>query len=465
MARMLFAGLVLFLAFPIRAAVTVGFATGDITPTVGSDKPVYIAGYGQNRKATGVHDPLFVRVVVFESGGKKIALAALDVVGLQYPVVQRIRGNLADFTHILVASTHNHEGPDVIGLWGPSPRQSGVDPEYLAKVEQETVAAIRRADAARRPASASFGTANDSSLLRDSRQPIVYDDVARVLRIQDAETKRPLGIVMVFGCHPESLGSENTQITADFPHVTVKALEKAHGCPVVYFSGAVGGLMTTPREIIAKGKKYHEGNFEYCEVYGLAVARLAEKALRGAAPVDLEPFRVGVQPVALPLDNPAYHLMWYLGTLKRDAYRWSGNSFEVGEKATPGKPGKAALASEVNYVSLGDLDIVGIPGELYPELLFDRYQEPVDPAADFPDAPLEPAIVRQLPGRKLFYIGLANDEVGYIIPKRQWDWKPPYTYGSKDRHYGEVNSVGSEVAPILLQALAEAIKKAGTPSR
>jgi hypothetical protein len=55
-------------------------------------------------------------------------------------------------------------------------------------------------------------------------------------------------------------------------------------------------------------------------------------------------------------------------------------------------------------------------------------------------------------------IGLANDEVGYIIPKRQWDQKPPFAYEREKAQYGEVNSCGPEVAPILTQALADAVK-------
>ena len=35
------------------------------------------AGFGQNRKATGVHDPLMARAVVLMSGGRKIAVDAV----------------------------------------------------------------------------------------------------------------------------------------------------------------------------------------------------------------------------------------------------------------------------------------------------------------------------------------------------------------------------------------------------
>ena len=69
-------------------------------------------------------------------------------------------------------------------------------------------------------------------------------------------------------------------------------------------------------------------------------------------------------------------------------------------------------------------------------------QDPVDPAADFPDAPVEPSVMEILPGKNMILAGLANDELGYIVPKRQWDEKPPFAYGRKDSQYGEENSCG-----------------------
>ena len=52
-----------------------------------------------------------------------------------------------------------------------------------------------------------------------------------------------------------------------------------------------------------------------------------------------------------------------------------------------------------------------------------------------------------MPGRVKFLVGLANDEVGYIIPKSEWDDAAPWLYGAPERHYGEINSLGPETAP------------------
>ncbi len=59
-------------ASPAGPVVEVGFGESDITPRLGA-KPVYIAGYGQDRRATGVRDPLKARAFVLRGGGRKVA--------------------------------------------------------------------------------------------------------------------------------------------------------------------------------------------------------------------------------------------------------------------------------------------------------------------------------------------------------------------------------------------------------
>ncbi len=44
---------------------------------------------------------------------------------------------------------------------------------------------------------------------------------------------------------------------------------------------------------------------------------------------------------------------------------------------------------------------------------------------------------------------MANDELGYIIPKSEWDDEEPWLYGSEKELYGEENSLGPETAPII----------------
>lgn len=448
----------------------VGFAEADITPRIAADAPpVWLAGYGHGRRATGVHDPLFVRAVVLRDGEKRIALLSADVVGFMRGTTLRVREKLGEYDYVMLAATHSHEGPDTIGLWGRSPLVSGVDPKYLDLVIARCVEAVRAAEKHAAPVRAGYGTAKDESLLGDSRLPKVYDGVLRVLRLTRTRDNQTHGLLVQWNCHPEAMGSRNTQVTADFPWATVAALQKKHQCPVAYFTGPVGGLMAPPDDVVKDddGNTLHEGDFEYTRRYGLMVAGLADKAIAAAKPITLTPLRVSTKTVALPLTNPFYLAGWRAGIVDRDAFIWQGNANKPGI----GRAGRAvarnesldaatefAIKTEVGYLRLGELHVAAIPGEIYPELIYGNIQDPADPNADFPDAPKEKHLTAILPGDKALFFGLGNDEVGYIIPKRQWDAAAPYAYGRSRGQYGEINSVGPHVAPILMQALSEAVK-------
>ena len=160
------------------ADVEVGFGKADITPDLGRHA-VWMAGYGNNRRATGVHDSLWARAVVLREGASKLALVSVDLVGIQRPAVIEVRERLPGYEHILVASTHNHEGPDVIGLWGPSQLESGVDSAYVEFVVEQIVAAVKAAEATLTPAWAAYGTTEAPELLLDSRRLTNYPRPAR----------------------------------------------------------------------------------------------------------------------------------------------------------------------------------------------------------------------------------------------------------------------------------------------
>jgi hypothetical protein len=436
-----------------------GFGSADITPNL-DGKPVYIAGFGNNRKAVKVHDPLMARAVVFKAGKQKIALVSIDVVGFGYPNVLRIRKQLPDFTYVLVSSTHNHEGPDTIGLWGPDHSKSGVDQAYIDHIEAQIVTAVQDAEKATKRVTARIGTASDPELLHDGREPYIKHDELVALKFTEEGSDKPVGIVVQWNCHPETLDSKNTELSADFVGYTVNHLAEKHRCPVVYLTGTVGGLMTSLHVPIkdAQGKLLADGTFEKTETYGRAIGTLANRALAASKTLALEPIEIHSRAFFIPLDNKGYQVLRRIGVLKRDAFLWTGDPY----KAEPADPGEAkkrlALQTEVAWLHLGDLDIAAIPGEIYPELVLDKVQDPPDPGADFPDAPIEPAIYKQIRGPHRMIIGLANDEIGYIIPKRQWDEKPPYCYGRKSAQYGEINSVGPETAPILCKAFADLVR-------
>ena len=169
---------------------------------------------------------------------------------------------------------------------------------------------------------------------------------------------------------------------------------------------------------------------------------------------------VSAKPIAVPLVNPYYLLARSLGVIKREGRVWTGDFEKPGPRLTPKNAdgAKAAMITEVGYLRLGDLHVACIPGEIYPELVYGRIQEPVEANADFPGAPRERSVRDILPGKAMLLLGLANDEIGYLIPKRQWDQRPPFAYGRTKSQYGEIHSVGPDAAPIILKALENRVR-------
>jgi len=207
-----------------------------------------------------------------------------------------------------------------------------------------------------------------------------------------------------------------------------------------------------------KGRSLADGTVEKTERYGRLIGQLAERALVESKPVRLTPLAARRREVFVPLDNKLYLLGRQLGVLTREPFIWAGDPYKAAPADDKMEGKRLCIGTEVAWLQLGELSVALIPGEIYPELVLDKVQDPPDPGADFPDAPIEPAIYKQMPGPHRMLIGLANDEIGYIIPKRQWDEKPPFCYGRKQAQYGESNSVGPDAAPILCEAFKKLVE-------
>jgi hypothetical protein len=173
--------------------------------------------------------------------------------------------------------------------------------------------------------------------------------------------------------------------------------------------------------------------------------------------VKLTPLEVRRKEIFLPIDNKIYLLGRQLGILDREGFLWADEVYKAAPAGKDDGDKRLSVRTEIGYLKLGDLEVALIPGEIYPELVLDKVQDPADPGADFPDAPIEPTIYKQMKGPHRMLIGLANDELGYFIPKRQWDEKPPFCYGRKKPQYGEVNSLGPDTAPLLCKGFNELV--------
>lgn len=440
------------------APILSGAASLPITPDLDGGRPVRIGGFTPGRDAAGVHDDLYARAVVLEIGPQSLALVALDLIGLFYDDVLLIREELqgrgVGVKTVLVASTHTHAGPDVIGLWTPEER--ALDGSYVDRVRGAAAGAVEQAWRSRRPARLSFTRWRMPELLRDTRLPLAVDDLALLLRVDTADGGETIATLVNFAAHPESLGRDNSLISSDYPWAARRIMEEAYGGLSLFFSAAVGGMMTPLGVRIddpQTGSPAPQKSLRMTELLGESLADGLIAAWSdgpaggddGPRFIDRAVLSIAQRPLRVPLDNPRFVAGLEQGRIRpRRIDRDGALGSEVAAVTISAGAGRRPLAQ-----------FACVPGELYPELAIGGIQDPQDPAADLQGAPREPILREMMTAAHRFVIGLCNDEIGYIIPAAQWDEAPPFAYGRDQPQYGEERSAGPRTAPIVMQALSE----------
>jgi hypothetical protein len=346
----------------------------------------------------------------------------------------------------------------LLGLWGETPFKSGINAKYMDYVKDQIAASVTAAVKNLRPAtlSVSEDLTGAIPLVKDTRAPEVFDSGLRLIKAIDKENGATLGSLIAWADHAETLWSKNLLVTSDFCHYVREGVEKGVfkgdslvkpgiGGVAVYINGAVGGLMTTHPSLTVKdpitGQEYKEPSYEKAEAQGKALSLLALNSMEKSADViDSAGISLVVRTLLLPIENPMFKMATALGVLDRGTSGWM------------------KMRSELSVFKLGPISFTTIPGEAYPELINGGVEAPE--GRDFKIEPLEVPAVRDMMGGKYkFVFCLANDEIGYIIPKSQWDVEAPYAYDRKDSPYGEENSLGVGTAQLLHQNIKEMLEE------
>jgi hypothetical protein len=419
--------------------------------------PVWIAGFSNGRAANGIHDDLWARTMVIDDGKTRIAVVVLDAIGFMNDDVIDVRKRIpaeSGVTYTIITSTHSHEAPDLLGLWGETPYKSGINKKYMEFVKDQAAKSVADAVKSMKPALlyVSENLTEASLLVKDTRAPQISDSGLRLIRAVDKENGKTLGSLVAWADHGETLWSKNLLITSDFAHYFREGVEKGVfsgdslvkpgiGGVAIYINGAIGGLMTTHPSLAVQdpftGKEYKEPTFEKAEAQGKKLALIALTSMdKPAEIIDSAGISGIVKTINLPIDNKMFRLGTAVGMLNRGTTGWMN------------------MRSELSVFSIGPLSFATIPGEIYPEIVNGGIETPQ--GQDFKINPEEiPSVREMMPGKYKLIFCLANDEIGYIIPKSQWDVDPPYTYGQKDSPYGEENSLGPETAPLIHSYLKE----------
>ncbi|MCB9759649.1 MAG: hypothetical protein H6739_07385 [Alphaproteobacteria bacterium] len=458
-----------------------GYPGPDAGEGDGDFQAIWLAGFQHNRPATGVHDPIWARAVVFDQGDTRVGILVLDVVGLFYDEVLRIREGVdaagLDVDHLLVLSSHNHEGPDAVGLWGRTETVSGVNPEWMDKVVSQSVEAVRQSVSGLREVgefkvghvdASSYSDVGILNVLQDKRDPKVVDVTfsAAILRDTSGDT---IATLAHFGNHPESIADENSDITSDYLNALREGLESGveydaytrdgYGGVALYLTGTVGGMMTPLGLTITDGDgvERREYSHERTEALGKVKAEMAMDAIDQGQVVTDARISAARTTFYMPVENWGFQALFLSGVLARETYDWDPAQ-PVSDENMP------KVLTEMDHLAIGPIEMLTIPGELLPELAIGGYdgsavgttlQEIVDAdnpnPPDLSQAPSGPYLKDMVQSEHTWIIGLANDELGYIVPPYNFilDEVNPWFDEAEGDHYEETNSIGFSAAPTI----------------
>jgi neutral ceramidase len=402
-------------ALAAEETLRVGVAETQITPPNGFP----VAGYYHERLATGTHDPLKAKAIVWRGTHEQAALVVCDLTGIAVDLSTEVRRRAAMKTgipasHIVVAATHSHTAPDYMkDLYeylgaGNQPATKAKQP-YAAKLVDGIVDAVATAHAQARPVLVDAGVATQVLPLSFNRRFVMRDGSVRTwMRLNDPEVVRPAGpidpeIAMVllrsadrqqpigllsnFALHLDTVGG--TLWSADYPYYIEQALRQRLGRDVVsvFGNGSCGDI-----NHIDPSRKDHNST----DFIGRALAKTMDSRLSHLGRVKQPTLHVRRATVRVPLQDVSVDQVARARTLLLDAragkqvdfydlvkaYKW----IMLDQLRNPSTSVKAAdlinwglshtwagigthLPVEIHAICLGEeVAIVCLPGEIFVEL-------------------------------------------------------------------------------------------------
>ena len=475
-----------------------GVARIDITPPMPADCMGFVR---RAASATGVLAPLTATALVLEdSDGTRAVVVAMDLVAIGNAQADRIREMVgsavgASPDAVLLNCSHTHAGPHATEgslrkLGGTMRTIFEKERLYIANLPNEIVGVATMAARELVPVRLAGGSINVPGVSVNRRERTddgrtilgwnpegALDDELIVLKLatQDGQT---LALVANFACHPVVLGGENPNVGPDFPGALRSLVERNLGCRCLFLAGAAGNVLPLegfheeegPEIIFGERLGYaalhvaaqtspyttHVERLDYGSVtpislyrrvlddpqqpqrisYGAVRAELPLKPIPTIAEVEklLDEYRTNLQR-AIDAGSPQsqlnpldYHVQWAERSLERLK---SGEEIET------------SVTAYVQAIRVGDVAIVGLPGEPFNEIGQTVKKNSVAPFT--------------------LFAGYSNGYVGYFPTAAE------YPFGGYEPSYSHHNTelleqVAPECEGILVRSCLEAIALASKVS-
>ena len=458
--------------FCVSSEFQAGAARVKLDPPVG----IAMAGYGRRvGRSAGVHDDLAAQAIVFSDGTRKAAIVSVDVLALGLRICDSIAAMVAARTDIaadaiMVCATHTHSGPlfnifatPSAGATGTAERDLNWEralPEKISRTVLEANSRLRPARIAAASAPFAFGTnrrlmRTDGTIQLAPNYAGIADDELRVLGVFDASADDAIAFLLNYPCHGVVLCEDNLLYSRDWPGFAIEELERRYPKSIALFAQGASGNIDPRRR----------GSFDLARDAGREAAAGAIAALEHSHRA--EPPTIATQRTSLRLKLRDLHprlslartnaaqteaaLKNHAGVtgaqLKRltDQHQRSMEELgalqvldEANRRDKRVDQGAGVLTTHMTALTIGDIALVGVPGELFAELGIAIKANPLFPHT--------------------FVLGYCNDLAGYFPTREAYDLGG-YEVGTSRVAQGS----GEVLVERTLSMLSEMRREPGTP--
>jgi neutral ceramidase len=369
-------------------------------------------GYGnRSGRAASLHDDLAAQALVIGDGARKAAVCGVDLLAVGMRIAHEVRAVVAaqsdiDADAIVICATHTHSGP-IFNIHA-TPRADATvgDDRDLAweralpgRIAAAILEANRRMEPAAIKTAAAHFTLGTNRRLR--RPDGAIQLAANYAGTADAEANAmglyrrdgsAIAFMLNYPCHGVVLCEDNLLYSRDWPGFALDEIERL-GTP------AAGGSAAPPIGIFLQGATGNidprsRGSFAVAQEHGAALGRAAFAALAAAPAMADAAVRTRRVPLKLPLKQIGADVEvarecaaqteaslrnhrggdGYQLKRLRDHHEQSMQALRALEEMAESNrrdkrvdPERGVLETALSVIAIGDIAIVGLPGEAFVE--------------------------------------------------------------------------------------------------
>ena len=403
----------------LQAAAAVRIITPDpLLPVTG--------GFGPTKPVTEKRGELTARALVLKKGDATVAIVVLDVLGFPSALGDRVRDKVKRIPpeNILIAATHTHSAPDCYAFPDGQGGHTG-DLKWMQFACDRAADAVNAALDALQPATLRLATGVAAGKIAyNYYAPDLYDRRMSVIQLLTPQDK-PIATLVNYAIHPEVLGNSVGILSPDLVGPLCERIENQVGGVALFLNGAQGGMITADNRRLneptdpAKAVWKDDRTWDECLRIGRLMADEAMRLIKDAPPQHDPALSCRSSAVTFPVESVP---LW--------------NVVQNSPLKYPHDPANHTVTTRINLVTLGQAQILTIPGEALPNIGF--------------------YLKRKMRGQHNLLFGLTNDALGYILTEVDFNSFPRYAYVSR-------TSLGEKTGQILIEQSLKLIEQSTRP--